>query len=257
MPPVTDTVRLVAQRTSILAALQETARTKRELATELDVSRSTIDRSVRELEQAGFLERAHEGLKLTLPGELVLDSFEKHAAELAGIEAVKPILGSFRSDLGLPPDLFRNPVVHAPNRHAPHRPSDTLVDLLADATEVKHYATGIRPEYGERYWGVVQNEGQLAVVATAEVVTESLRENRDTLTDAFETGNFTLAETEESRPYSIVIADDADVCVLVYDDHALQMVVRNDNSGTVSWALDTFETLQQQASVIRDHATVE
>lgn len=256
MPSVTDMARLVAQRTSIMAALRGPVRSKRDLASELDVSRSTVDRGVRELEAAGLIERIDGGLALTLPGRLVLDSYETHTDELAGIEQADDVLAEFSRDLDLPAALFRNPTVDTPNRHAPHRPSSTLRDLLADATDVKHYATGIRPEYSDHYWGIVE-DGHLDVVATPEVVAESLQENRDTLTNAFESGNFTLAETTESRPYSVVIADDRDVCVLLYDDHALQVVVRNDNPDTVDWALEQFDTIRSAATNVSGHATVE
>jgi len=256
MPPVTDMARLVAQRTSIMAALRGPARPKRDLAGELDVSRSTVDRGVRELEAAGLIERTDGGLALTLPGRLALGSYETHTDELAGIERTDTVLAEFSRDLDLPVALFRNPVVDTPNRHAPHRPSDPLRDLLVDATDVKHYATGIRPEYSDHYWGIVDN-GSLDVVATPEVVAESLQENRDVLNEAFESGRLTLAETTESRPYSIVIADDSDVCVLLYTDHALQVVVRNDNPDTVDWALEQFDDLRAAATDVGGHAAVE
>lgn len=250
MTSVPDVARLVARRSSILAALRHTARTKRDLASSLDSSRSTVDRAIRELEQAGLVERTDGALALTLPGVLALESHERHTAELAGIEDVQRRLETLPADLDVPPALFRDPTVDAPNRHAPQRPTDPLAHLLEDATHVKHYATGIRPEYGDTYWDVVFDDGRLDVVATNEVVTESIRANQDILQEALATNGFTLAETDESRPYSIVIGDDRDVCVLLYEDHSLQMVIRNDTPGTIHWALETFESLSADATPV-------
>lgn len=247
MPGAPELSRLVARRTATMAALRDHSRTKQELVEALDVSRSTVDRAVRELEQAEFVTRADGGVGLTLSGRLALDSYEKHLAELTTIGDVIPDLDALPQDLDLPAALFRDPTVVTPDRAAPHRPSDVILDLLDGASEVKHYATGIRPEYLEQYWDRVFDGGRLEVVATPDVVAEAVQESPEILKQALDTGNVSLLETEEARPYSFVVADDTDVCVLLYEDHALMAVLRNDNPATACWAVDRFEALQADA----------
>jgi predicted transcriptional regulator len=76
-----DVRQLLSQRADALSRLLDADRTKNELTEELDVSRSTVDRAVRELESNGLVRREGGTVTATLSGRLAYDSYRRFCAE--------------------------------------------------------------------------------------------------------------------------------------------------------------------------------
>lgn len=253
MPDLPDVLSLLDRRTPILAALRTESRTKRELAEYLDVSRSTIDRAVRELESAGLVTRSGGEVSLTLPGVLALESHEQHAAELAGIDDAFDMLSSYEPDLEISPALFRDADIVAPNRHAPHRPVEALLSMLDGADEISLYATAIMPEYVQAYKESVLDGATLTCICTERVLSELLTQYENDLTTAAETGRVELHETETALPFSLILADCGNTtkaCLMLYREHAVAGFIKNDAPDAVDWASHRFDDLLADAQPV-------
>ena len=70
-----ELVHTLTRRRTILAALDDRPRHKRDLTEELHVARSTIDRALRKLETEGLVERGDDGFSLTTHGEIAFDVY--------------------------------------------------------------------------------------------------------------------------------------------------------------------------------------
>lgn len=250
MTGATETAQLLARRYGFLRELADGPRTKRELAAALEVSRSTVDRAVRELEAAGFAARSNGRVTVTPTGSIAYASCRTHLAELEGITTAEPALSALRGTTDLPPALFRGADVVTPNRVAPQHPHDRLVDVLEEAEVLRHYATGIRPEYEEPYWGRLEEGRPIDVVAVTAVLEKFIEAYRAEMASGLDTDDFSIQETAEKRPYSMVIGDTDAVCVLIYEGHSLAAIVYNDAPAAVMWALEQFESLRADADPV-------
>ena len=250
MPDLPDVLSLLARRAPLLDALRDGPRSKRDLASRRDLSRSTIDRAVRDLEAAGLVTRDQGAVQLTMPGAVALDCHERYVSELEGLDEAYDMLSTYDHDLHIAPAVFRDALVVPPDRHAPHRPVDALIEMLDDADSVRLYATAIMPEYVDAYRDRVLQGTRLDAICTQYVFQELLETYDDALHDVMETGRVTLHESAESLPFSIVIAErgeETSVCLMLYRDRTLAGFVRNDNPGAVSWASERFEALKENA----------
>lgn len=248
---------VLARRSDLLSELREGPLRKQELTERHDVSRSTVDRAVRELEAVGFVTRSAGAVQLTLSGELALTTHERHVAQLDGIDESVEMLAGQPSDLDLDPALFRDATVVAPDRHAPHRPVDALLEMLARASSISLYATGIMPEYVHTYRDVVLDGATLDCICTTNVLRELLDSYGSDLTKAMVTGRVTLHETPTDLPFSLIVAEtDAgtEVCLMFYRNHSVAGFVQNDTPGGVEWATNTFADLLDSAETIRPPA---
>lgn len=250
-----DLLSLFTRRASVLETVRDIGPiSKRDLATHRDVSRSTIDRAVRELESAGLVRRAGGDVEITLPGSVALDAHIQHAARLRGVEAAYDMLATYEADLDLAPVLFEDATIVEPDRHAPHRPVSALVEMLEGTDKISLYATGIMPEYVEAYRDRVLDGATLELICTEDVLQELLSAYDQDLATAMETGRVHVNETSIALPFSLILTEQpdgqTDVCLMFYRDHAVAGFVRNDTPGAVDWGRDRFESLLADADSV-------
>ena len=69
----THSLEVLLQRVEVLERLVEGPSYRRDLSDELGVSRSTIDRAVRELEELQFVENCRDGVRATAAGRNAID----------------------------------------------------------------------------------------------------------------------------------------------------------------------------------------
>ncbi|MFC7176211.1 hypothetical protein [Halosegnis marinus] len=101
----------VAKRRDVLAALAAEPRYKRDLIDDLDHSRSTIDRAVAELLDAGLAERADGTYRATAAGELGLERHDAYRGEMRDIAASADVLDAV-ADGALDASLVAGATLH-------------------------------------------------------------------------------------------------------------------------------------------------
>lgn len=237
-------------------------REKCDLVRELEESRSTIDRALRELERARFVERDENGYRTTLAGDLALAEYERFAARLDGLAELRDVLE------GLPPDepldcaLFERAEASLPGQCSPHDPVEELGAFLDDAAHLRVFATAVIPKYVELYRERVVDGGATADFVLFEGVVEWLLARRaDDVMDFFDADGVTVAETAADHSFSLIIAEyddssasDADddrndraVGVMFYDEGSLAGFVHTDAREAVAWAETRFERIENEA----------
>lgn len=91
-------VDLVSKRSGYLDALAEGSRTKAELVQGLGDSRSTVNRAVAELVEAGAVEELPGECRLTLAGRLAAETFAEFRARTRGIASAENLLAAMTTD---------------------------------------------------------------------------------------------------------------------------------------------------------------
>lgn len=249
--PATELLGLLAQRGEYLEAIADGAGGKHELAARFDVSRSTVDRAVRELSDAGLLERSHGEVSLTLSGRLVLAAFRQFRSEVRGLAEAADVLAELADDVPLDVSLFADATVVSAAPHTPQKPIGELEDVIANATQVRTLANSVLPDLVSLYRDRIA-DGELTadVVVSPDVLDVLVAEHHGDVNDAVSTDRMTLSLAPGSLPYGLVLASlpDQDVVVVICGRETITGIVVNDDPSALDWAESRFEAVESDAT---------
>ncbi|MCF2165744.1 ArsR family transcriptional regulator [Halobacterium salinarum] len=254
MPAPDSLFQLLAQRADLMRAVRDaTTTTKPELADTLPVSRSTVDRAVRELEAHTLLERAGQ-VSLTLKGRLALRSYESFAADIDGLDAADAALATVPADARMDTVLFRDATVVNATSVAPQRATEAYRSLLADATRIEGYASAVLDSVVSTLRERIRaGELQVSLVLHPDVLDALVATHGDSVTDALRTDALTLREATTTLPYSLFTLDTTATtyaCGLFYDDTGHTSLVHTDDAQAVAWADRVTADLRADATTL-------
>ncbi|MFB6069720.1 MAG: helix-turn-helix transcriptional regulator [Halanaeroarchaeum sp.] len=253
---VEDVTGLLARRRALLATLRDGPLSKRELEATLDVSRSTIDRAVRSLENADLVARGSGGVGLTTVGEVAVQGFEEFETGLEGVLRASEVLEPIE-DVSLPFALFKDAMVVHADRQSPHRPIVALRQFLDDAENVRSIVTGLLPEYVDTYYEqIVDHETSAEIIVQSSVLNELLATYWEPFDEAVATGRMRVYEATEDPPISIKIGDTGveEVAVVIYGDRGVDGFIRSDRPEAVDWARDIYTRTKEDADLVAPSA---
>ncbi|ELZ70531.1 transcriptional regulator [Haloferax sp. Atlit-10N] len=241
---------VLASRADVLEAVVRQPRTTAELVSGLPVSRSTVDRGLRELERAGFVETSDRVHRPTLAGRMALDTYSNFVECLDDIDAAAAVLDSLDSDAPLAPVFLDGcEVVATDDGLGPVL--SKLTSFVEGSTSIRGLVRGALPSQVDAYHRAVVEDGTpVDLVATDDVVQRLVTAYRPQLAEAWSVSSFSLRSVE-SLPYSLVVSDlpDGPVAFLVaYSERGLAGVVYNDSPAAVAWARERIEDCRADAS---------
>ncbi|POG56558.1 helix-turn-helix transcriptional regulator [Haloferax marisrubri] len=241
--------RLLVRRSSFVRSLAERPRDKRELADDLDTSRSTVDRVVRDLLDAGVVERVEGRYQLTCVGRCALGAYDECLDSLRGVHAGRDLLSMLPADAPLELAFLTGATVHT---SSPNIPDSAIRELFSSIESAEHvYGVApvalvgqLRPFYETATAGgtvvemIIDDElfDRLVAVPTSRaVIVDQIRHESVTLYRGKVPFRFGLWATE------------SEAGVVVYTDTGVGGVARNDTEDAVEWANGQFETLRENA----------
>ncbi|KTG11222.1 hypothetical protein AUR64_04655 [Haloprofundus marisrubri] len=243
----------VARRGNVLRALDEGTR-KAELVTQLSVSRSTVDRAIRELEGQGLVERTDNGYRRTLAGELVLTEYDSFTSRLDGIVESLDALDTLHPNTEFETAFLNGADVVYAEKHSPHEPVTRYGEVVSGANRVRAIGPAVLPQQVEIYHDRITDEGMSAQLALSEAVVERLVSVYDErLQEALSTGRLHIRQTSSTPPYSLVCAEmptGPKVSALLYGDTGAYAFIGNDSSAAVEWAESVFEKWWTEATAM-------
>lgn len=231
-------------RKRTLEGLIETGRSKRELEADLDISRSTIDRSIQALEDEGLIDRAE--FEPTPYGTLLYEKYLDFIETCRSIDAAKPVLTEGERAAQLPLCLFEDAYVVQSDKPNPQKPLMELSELVADARSVRLALPVVNSWYVQLLTELSQSESTVEIVLEEEVYCQftSNFESEWASVDAAECVR--IETTSDPVPFAVAILGEETVWVCLYNTRGLEIggiVAENDDS--LEWAtnlLDSFET---------------
>jgi predicted transcriptional regulator len=246
-----EVVELLARRATLLRLLRERPRLKRELAEELSVSRSTVDRAVRNLEATDYVARG-ETVSLTLEGRLALDAFEQFTGVIRGLDDTSRVLEHLPESATLDVSMLRDATVVTPDRDAPQRPIASFVEEAERATKVRGFGSAVLPSVVSVFRDrIVDHDAVFDLTVPESVLDELLASQRGVVEECLDSGRLTLRTASTSLDYSLLLVEQRDrtaVCALVYGDSGVAGVVKNDTDDAVRWADRVYERLRKDAT---------
>lgn len=210
---------IVGRRWSVLESLLDGPTYKRDLVASVDRSRSTVDRSVRELADAGLVERTSGGYVASAAGRLAAEEYRSTTASLAAVEGAAAALAPLPHDAPLSAPMLTDADVTVVDRDGT---ADAITDRFLDSVM----------DGGRTVLGMAAPEPFIADVV--DVAEETVL----VPSTAGETAGCRVAA--EPPPFSLVRTDDA-VAVLVHDDGDAHALVECETEGAFEWADDRLD----------------
>ncbi len=207
LPNVQDRLETLARRREYLETLAEGPRCKRDLVEELGDSRSTVDRAIGELLEAGFVEQPARGYVPTQSGRAALARYRSFLADAGSIVDAQPVVDAVPPEYDLPVELVADARVV---------PVDGEYELFSWVTRLVRAVEDCRivwPQLGDsrhvRLWHDVTVRGDTAIeLLASEAVLDRLgTEFPDLGADLAAADSFS-ARTIESPPFGLVLADE-------------------------------------------------
>jgi predicted transcriptional regulator len=236
-----DLLRTLHRRADVLGLLVEGSLEKGEIAGELDVSRSTVDRALRELETYNCITREEGEFVATAVGRVLLETYENHVAHVDGIGRATDVLGDLPSSAPVSPDLLADARVFRPDPPTPHTAYRELEDIITQSR--RFYGLSVADTHF-RFASLLRDQAveesvPIEIVATPDMREHLLSEFSEEYHEAMTDGELALYE-QEDLPFGLLISDQGNrtrVAVVVYGTRSnLSGIILNDTSEAVTWA---------------------
>jgi predicted transcriptional regulator len=233
-----EVVETVFRRAPVLARLVDGAADKPTLVADLDVSRSTVDRALRELLTNDLVERTDAGYRTTLAGRLALGAFERFCSRVRGVDDALDVLAVLPRDAPFPAALFDGARVERPTPVAPHRPAERNEQLLSWADHVRGCISAVSEQYVANYRRAIDDGTSVELVFPTAVFERLVREYELADDPVLEAEGVAVRQTDESLPCSVKLHtrdDEAVASLTVYGPDGLRGLVTNDSPEAVAW----------------------
>lgn len=244
-------VQTLCDRHEFLVSLRAGPREKRALVETLDVSRSTVDRAIRELQSEGLVERERRGFRLTAAGRLAVSFTEGLLSVTGDLRAVAEVLEPVPASAPIDGRVVRGATVAEATRTTRYKPLAAVDELLCEATRLYGITPLItRQRSMDRLAEAVTDRGADAEIVFGESLAEQLLPSMGEEIRSMVNAGFRPLSASD-LPFGLVLGETPDgwrTCVITYtDDGDLRGVITNDAPEATAWAWDVYRNYRRDA----------
>lgn len=201
---------LCINRHDLLHKFREGITDKRELTAELDISRPTVDRAFRDLEECEIFVSDGTDYEMTLFGELVVEQVQTAMSSLEKLIVVRHMIKDLPRDIDIPTELFLAGDIHRSTPQAPSEPLRLISDSIAGSREFVMLLPVINPEYVRMlHEAITEQEKSGEIILPTETVEILFSNYRNELNDIIASVQCELYQTKRSISYDLVIVDES------------------------------------------------
>lgn len=248
---VTDVVETVVKRAAFLDRLTSGPTGKRDLRDDLDVSRSTVYKAMRELEDADLAVETDEGCRLTLFGRLLVEEYVAFIETVTAVERYESLLSVLPPDAPVTTGALVGADRVTAERHAPNRPVGRIEQVVQNADRVFGFSPVVLAQYVDLFHEQVVSEGLDVELVLERPVVEYMQEDHgDLFAEALDTDRLSVWVTDESLPFGLVVGegDSNEIVVIAYDRGGeLRGVIANDTAAALDWSDEVFRAYRSRA----------
>jgi len=241
---------LLRKRAPLLELLADAPRDQRDLRDELGVSRSTVYKSLKRLEEAGIVEERDGVHALTGFGRAAWQRHDDYVARLRRLDAARRLLETLPDDRPFPPTLFERGRIAVPGRHAPERPLDRLSEVGEGADRLRVVSPSGMPRFLVDIHENVEAGDQTATLVLESDAIPRLRSGYDRFDAATGADGLDVRSVPDELPYALVLFDKDELGLFGYEDGILVGAVFSDDRDALSWGEKAFQrTLRRSTGI--------
>lgn len=246
-----DAIETVVKRAAFLDRLASGPTGKRDLRDDLGVSRSTVYKAMRELEEANLAEETDKGCRLTLYGRLLVEEYGAFAQTVGDVSQYERLLSVLPPESPVTTGALVGADRVSAERHAPNRPVGRIEQVVRNTDRVVGFSPVVLAQYVDLFHDQVVSGGLTAELVLERPVVEYMQEDHGELfAEALDTGRLTVWVTDESLPFGLVVGEGApdEVVVIAYDRGGeLRGVIVNDTAAALDWSDEVFRAYRSRA----------
>ncbi|WP_424017335.1 tetratricopeptide repeat protein [Halorientalis pallida] len=251
---IVEYMSLVGQRAEFLEYLCENTAQKRDLIDDLDVSRSTVDRALADLQDVGLVCYEDGTYETTATGVLAVKQYRAHIDKSADIRAAHEALRPLPPDTRLDPAMVVGASVSITEEPRPYAALQPVESAISDATEIRALLPNIADSrFVELYRNRIREGVDVEMVVSPELA-DRLREQFPTICQQMSTQDSFAAHEAEVPPFGLLLADNegvTTVSVVVYTETgSVHAVVHTGTLDAVRWAEGLYEDVLTDATEV-------
>lgn len=255
---------LIADRLAVFEYIETTPRDKRNIVANLDPSRSTVNRAIRELEIGGLVKWTAKGYTTTPIGQQALNQYRTTVKTISDILNSRDILETLPHTYPVHPVLFADATIERADDIMPYHLSEGVRDRITTAERVRIFLpTLTTPQLLDCCNRAVVLEGLTLELFTTQPLFETLTTKFSGPLTAMATstnGSFTayVADPDSTSllPFGLVLTETSEsttVSVIAYGkQHTIQGTIHNDTADAVQWAEDCYTHVRDKATEVTD-----
>jgi predicted transcriptional regulator len=227
--------------------------TQRELRAQLAVSRTTVARSLRSLEDRGWVRNSDNGAyRLTRAGTVIVSELSGLLETVQTVEELSEFLRWFPSDEFAPDFLNPSDVeVIVSSEGDPYAPAREQTDILRSADRLRIILPAVDLEGTKTLAEQVTDRGlevETIVSPDVEATIES-GEFASLLAEPLATERARILAVDQEPPFYLGLADDGRVQIGVEDDEGFPRALLETSDGDIrEWATDFYRTYRERAT---------
>lgn len=252
-----DTRRIV-RRSDYLETLRDGPLTKAALETELGDSRSTVNRAMAELVDAGLVEDVRGECRLTLAGRLAARAVGRFQRQSTGVRSATAVLDGLDPEVDIDLEMVTGATVRPAHGSRPYRAFHAFERLVEDALAIRGSArTFANPRARELFDEAILDRGVPVEFFVDESLFAEIREEfadafrRWSTTDAFR--GFVTPDCPQFTTLVSALPGGPHAGVALYSGGGeFHGVLVNDRRPAVEWAEDLLDDVAADATPIRE-----
>lgn len=235
-------IETVWENAPVLETLREGPSRQVDLPDRIDRSRRTIMRVLAEFEELGFVEQEGECWKLTVSGRSALDIYHNQKKTWGTLFSSAELLSLLPHDTPIGCDMMDGMDVVTGLEAAPHAAFAPVEEAVKEAD----YVQGFSPIVVERYVSlmydqIVKHPTRVELVLPKEVIYATIDQYAAEWKDSLASRDSVIWRMKEGPDFGLIITDQSEVYVGIYQDGILAGTLRNDTEKAVAWAQRVFE----------------
>jgi predicted transcriptional regulator len=248
---VSEIIDTLGRRVDFLECVEEESKDKRTIADEFELSRSTLDRAVRELEALQLLSHGKDGYEPTVCGQLAAEEYRRLERRIEILCELQPFLRWVSpSSFDLELEWLADAELLLPEPGDPYAMVNRHVQLVnrSDSGKALLPVTGLHAHQAGAE-NVLERGGEFELIVTPDVA-RTLRDNQNyaELTEEMtETNCFDLFVYDGSIPYAVALLDDT-VQIAADEDGEPRALLESNAPEVRNWAKRKIERYKRQAT---------
>jgi tetratricopeptide (TPR) repeat protein/predicted transcriptional regulator len=248
-----DLLALASKRLDFLERLADDALEKREMVEALGHSRSTVNRAVAELADAGLVRATDDGHVTTLTGRLTAEMYRRVSDEARDVRATTDVLAPLPSESPIGLELVAGADIERTDGPPPYRSLERLRDAIRDADGVRAVVPTLSNLETLRVCrSRVVEDGMPVEVVTSRELFERVANRFPGVLRHLALGADCSVSTADVPAFTTLLVETdgrTAVTVVVYtDDNAIHGVVENDRPAAVRWAESLYGRVRTRAT---------
>jgi len=240
------------RRAPILESLQQEPVAASELSETVDMSRSTVHRSLKSLEEYDIVEESSDRYELTSLGRILameLQTFGTRA--FTGLSLKKFLNHVDINSNRIPLEHFADSKTTRRTSRRPHATIHRIIELIENADSLRMFSTVISPVHVDVGYREMMNGTEIEAIFDREAIDIMALEYPEKAQETVSTGNFDVYACERV-PFELFLFEEKIGLAAHNENGNAEVLIESENPSAIEWAENLYAEYLSRAESVFD-----